>query len=81
MFHFWFNTFFVRDYERMKHNGAVGGNGSVRGNSADDRHVLCLTLNKSELDRANKDKAHKLFSPNFQVSSPVERLNLRKIDI
>ena len=59
MFHFWFNTFFVRDFEHMHHDGS--------GRDYREERVLSLTLKKHELDRANKDKAHKLFSPNFEV--------------
>ncbi|KAK6171573.1 hypothetical protein SNE40_019730 [Patella caerulea] len=60
MFHFWFNTFFVREHEEIQKNGSSSDDGS--------RHYyLTLTLPKMELDRANKDKSHKLFSPNFRI--------------
>ncbi|KAI8797193.1 phosphatidylinositol 3,4,5-trisphosphate 3-phosphatase and dual-specificity protein phosphatase PTEN [Biomphalaria glabrata] len=63
MFHFWFNTFFVTDRERVCQNGA-SSNGSEEDSN---EHYLSLTLTKADLDRANKDKSHKLFSPNFKV--------------
>lgn len=62
MLHFWFNTFFVNetaDPSAIRRNGA----GCARGLET----TLVLTLPKMELDRANKDKTHKLFSPNFEV--------------
>ncbi|KAH9498398.1 hypothetical protein Btru_008179 [Bulinus truncatus] len=63
MFHFWFNTFFVTDRERVSQNGASSNGLDEESNE----HYLSLTLPKVELDRANKDKSHKLFSPNFKV--------------
>ncbi|XP_076452730.1 phosphatidylinositol 3,4,5-trisphosphate 3-phosphatase and dual-specificity protein phosphatase PTEN-like [Babylonia areolata] len=72
MFHLWFNTFFVgetADPSSIPRNGA----GCLRGPET----TLVLTLPKMELDRANKDKTHKLFSPNFKVKvffQPMEEL-------
>ncbi|BFZ17720.1 hypothetical protein BsWGS_20759 [Bradybaena similaris] len=61
MFHFWFNTFFVTERENSHQNGTAGTADS------ENNELLSLTLPKMELDRANKDKSHKLFSPNFKV--------------
>lgn len=60
MFHFWFNTFFVDTTEESWKNSKAGTNGVKE-------MCLTLTFTKNEIDKANKDKAHKLFSPNFKV--------------
>lgn len=63
MFHFWFNTFFVQetvDANELLRNGGTHPDDSLQ-------NIQCLTLPKADLDRANKDKSHKLFSPNFKV--------------
>ncbi|CAI9740506.1 3,4,5-trisphosphate 3-phosphatase and dual-specificity phosphatase PTEN [Octopus vulgaris] len=63
MFHFWFNTFFVQDIEESwRHN-----RNSSNGLTDQDDGCLTLTFTKNDIDKANKDKAHKLFSPNFKV--------------
>ncbi|NP_001161638.1 phosphatase and tensin homolog [Saccoglossus kowalevskii] len=59
MFHFWFNTFVISAGEKVS-NGATGSEG-------DDCDILTLTLRKDEIDKANKDKTNKNFSPNFKV--------------
>lgn len=63
MFQFWLNTFFVEADDKPKENGRKSWAGEVPGSS----NYYTVTIPKCELDKANKDKAHKLFSPNFQV--------------
>lgn len=70
MFHFWFNTFFANEVynppERVQ-NGAGHSHGRPT-------ELICLTVPKMDLDRANKDKSHKLFSPNFKVRIIFEHM-------
>lgn len=63
MFHFWFNTFFVNE---MYEPPGMAQNGAGHTHSQ-QTELICLTVPKMDLDRANKDKSHKLFSPNFKV--------------
>lgn len=80
MFHFWFNTFFVvnpqcledqPDHHVIYQNGTLNTSNSAEhsqrdnGEAGDD--VMVMVLEKDEIDKANKDKTNKVFSPNLKV--------------
>lgn len=95
LFHFWFNTFFVRDeVPEVPENGGADGralsfddptrgahylaNRRPRSASQPNIHVemktLLLSLGKSELDDAHKDKQNKVYSADFRVNLFMARV-------
>ncbi|XP_071483432.1 phosphatidylinositol 3,4,5-trisphosphate 3-phosphatase and dual-specificity protein phosphatase PTEN-like [Diadema antillarum] len=84
MFHFWFNTFFVANSpsNSAPHQRLANGSDNSSQCSEDlevlDSDCIVLRLNKDELDRANKDKTNKLYSPNFKVKCYFKRVESEK---
>ncbi|XP_033118955.1 phosphatidylinositol 3,4,5-trisphosphate 3-phosphatase and dual-specificity protein phosphatase PTEN-like [Anneissia japonica] len=68
MFHFWVNTFFILNSkcESVK-QCSVDLLPDIKLEGTHSRQVLEMTLQKDELDKANKDKTNRLYSPNFKV--------------
>ncbi|XP_070545403.1 phosphatidylinositol 3,4,5-trisphosphate 3-phosphatase and dual-specificity protein phosphatase PTEN-like isoform X2 [Ptychodera flava] len=64
LFHFWFNTFFILEGDR---NGVTNGTSDLDDQQNSDSDVITYTLRKDQIDKANKDKTNKTFSPNFKV--------------
>lgn len=68
MFHFWFNSFFVVHPLTLDSRLSTSSTSSIptlNGSTPED--TLVLTLRKDEIDKANKDKTNKLYSPNLKV--------------
>ena len=63
MFHFWFNTFFV-SFGNL--DGRVGATESHCSGIMRRCDSVILTLNKDDIEKANKDNRH--FTKQFQVT-------------
>lgn len=67
LFHFWFNTFFVAALQQPHKKSNARSYHSCR-QLPRERDKLTLTIPKSELDKANKDRSNKIFPASFKVS-------------
>uniref|UniRef100_A0A8C4R5K9 Phosphatidylinositol 3,4,5-trisphosphate 3-phosphatase and dual-specificity protein phosphatase PTEN n=1 Tax=Eptatretus burgeri TaxID=7764 RepID=A0A8C4R5K9_EPTBU len=74
MFQFWINTFFLHTNVSWPlppppkpHGPATSPAAGGPGELACEGEYVTLTLAKADLDKANKDKANRYFSPNFKV--------------
>lgn len=66
LFHFWFNTFFVAAMQQPHMKSSARPYNSS-GHMPREKDKLTLTICKSELDKANKDRSNKIFPANFKV--------------
>ncbi|XP_028408520.1 phosphatidylinositol 3,4,5-trisphosphate 3-phosphatase and dual-specificity protein phosphatase PTEN-like isoform X2 [Dendronephthya gigantea] len=69
MFQFWFNTFFVSGLTPPPSEGEATMKTSSfdRRKQSEDGATSWFELHKEDLDKANKDKKNKIYSPNFKV--------------
>ncbi|RWS28836.1 phosphatidylinositol 3:4:5-trisphosphate 3-phosphatase and dual-specificity protein phosphatase PTEN-like isoform X2 [Leptotrombidium deliense] len=90
IFTFWFNTFFVQKTSELDcetaslipsvHSASsselsVNDSANVINASEDSSEDYTLVLRKEELDKANKDKAHKIFPSDFKVIVNFKKLS------
>lgn len=66
--HFWFNTLIVGEDIAVYYGNQVHGGVAGSSNGSSTVTPYLWTLHKSEVDRAVKDKKHKIFDPTFKVT-------------
>ncbi|XP_071952401.1 phosphatidylinositol 3,4,5-trisphosphate 3-phosphatase and dual-specificity protein phosphatase PTEN-like [Antedon mediterranea] len=84
MFHFWVNTFFVLNSRGENIHQCNTEDLPQMKACTKNKQMLVMTLNKEELDKANKDKTNRLYSPNFKVIcyfSSVDESKRPSVDI
>jgi len=70
MFIFWFNTYFVKcGYTPDKPDG--GGEKNFEYTDEEGSEHRTFTLSKEDLDKANKDKKHKIYPPEFKLQVKI----------